>query len=88
MQNAFVALARYRDNMERTHRFQSELPKAIAMMMSALGQKQTCAAHKPVPIANGQRHWFALKTARSRKVTLGMIFQGVMHLVGRLSCEV
>jgi len=30
MQNAFVALARYRDNMERTHRFQSELPKAIA----------------------------------------------------------
>ena len=24
--------------------------------MSALGQKQTCAAQKPVPIANGQRH--------------------------------
>jgi hypothetical protein len=29
MENAFVALAGYRDNMERTHRFKSELPKAI-----------------------------------------------------------
>ena len=38
MQNAFVALARYRDNMERTHRFQSELPKAIAKTVSALCQ--------------------------------------------------
>ena len=27
MQNAFVALARYRDNMERPHRFQSEFAK-------------------------------------------------------------
>ena len=31
MENAFVALAGYGDNMERTHRFQSELPKAIAI---------------------------------------------------------
>ena len=39
MQNAFVALARYRDNMERPHRFQSELPKVIAKTMSALPPK-------------------------------------------------
>ena len=39
MQNAFVALARYRDNMERPDRFQSELPKVIAKTMSALPPK-------------------------------------------------